>query len=307
MPKKGKKMPVEASNLMPTESNDFMTNIIAKSHAQVKKKDKKKNDISDILGENTLELIDGPKTIKKVGGMTDWSKIKTNGAKAYRSQPVEFWSEVNFFQYFKARCKEKNIVYKEIIDQEIGHAVRTRFINKIKKTFLEKIGQPVTNTMLGEYIDYYINHEIDDVVAVNGVFSSYDITSRRIINRFLNLTNKNKNTQAEPINDQPKNLIDIEHVYSTGGTNLLCTYGIVVPYNWLIIKKNLTPIEAKNVINRFFNDAQNEGDLVVKAIKDTSSKLSPYIDKYQDENVHAMLYEYNLSSVDFSVDGNSYF
>jgi hypothetical protein len=53
------------------------------------------------------------------------------------------------------------------------------------------------------------------------------------------------------------------------------------------------------VIKKFFDDAYNEGELVAKAIKDITKKLSPYNQGMEDQNVYEMLRTYGINNIIF--------
>lgn len=307
MAKKGKKMSAKADVLNSHSGDTFIQNVIAKSHKQVYKSTEKKtanNDLDDILGENTLQLING-ETVEKRAKTIEWKNIKTGNS--FYKMPVELWTDTNMFSTLRALCKASNQEYAHMIDSQIGVAVRGRFINRLRALIAEKLNATVSNRRLFDYINYFVNYEIDEYVAANGKFSIYDFTAKRSVSRFIKYTNKEVQVDVEKESNFKINLIDIESVYKSGGTNLMLSYGIVIPYNWLIQKKNLTSSQAKNVVCRFYQDAIKQGKEFVSGIIGVTKKLAPYPVGYGDENVHAMLHELNVDSIVFGENGKEYF
>ena len=307
MAKKGKKMSAQADMVNSLGGDTFIENVIAKSHKQVYKSKQKKtanNDLDDILGENSLQLIDGGK-VEKRAKTIEWKNIKAGIS--YFKMPVELWTDTNMFSTLRALCKSSNQEYANVIDSQIGVAVRGRFINRLRAVIAEKFNATVSNRRLFDYINYFVNYEIDDFVAANGKFSVYDFTDKRSVSRFMKYTNKEIPVDVEKENNSKINLIDIEAVYNLGGTNLMLSYGIVIPYNWLLQKKNLTSSQAKNVVCKFYQDAIKQGKEFMSEIIGVTKKLAPYPTRYGDENVHAMLHELNVDSIVFDANGKEYF
>jgi hypothetical protein len=112
MAKKEKKNSMTNNSLF-DDNIDFMGQIIAKSHKQTQKKKKAENDICNILGDNTLELIESktPVTSDKKYGVMDWSDL--NLPKSYYLTPIELWSDCKIFSFFKSACKSKSVEYKD--------------------------------------------------------------------------------------------------------------------------------------------------------------------------------------------------
>ena len=307
MAKKGKSMSVGTNSLGSAENDVFMQNVIAKSHNQVKKykyTQAKNNDLDDILGENSLQLVDNESKEQKAK-LVDWKNIKSSGK--YHKLPVELWSDTNMFSGLRSLCKSKNNEYANIISSEIGIAVRGRFINKLRVLLADKMHTSICNRTLYNYIAYFVGYEIDEYVAASGKFSVYDFLSKRSVNRFVKYTNKEIAVDVEKEKIYKEAPSNIESIYNLGGTNLLLSYGIVIPYNWLLQKKYLTASQSKSVVTKFYQDAGKEGKEFLNEIKQITKKYSPYLSSYGDENIHAMLYEFGFPTIVFDENGKGYF
>lgn len=291
---------------MQIEAKDSMLDILARSKAQTQnnnKTPKNKIELEKFLENDTLELFDDDKP--KKAKVSDWKNIKFR--KKYLSMPVELWSNTNIFSYFKKICGDKNETYKDLLDQYIPIARRDYFIKELFKKFEVYTGKKIDNVTLKQYLEYYVDHELEREVATSGKFSTYNVLSRKNIIKFNNIkTTENFMETDEIVGKSAQKYDTIDSVYETGGVNLLVKYGIVIPFVWLSAKKNLTHAEATKVIESFLKDASVEGPLVIETVKQMTNQLSPYPSQYLNVDLEKLMQKHKISHVTFESNGKMY-
>lgn len=275
---------------IPMKNNDLLLDILVQSHQQSAAK-VKQSSVDDLVSEN-LEIVDD-KTTKKKKSTIEWKDIKKSHG--FQSKPVEVWSNAVLFRYFKSLCVQKNIVYKEIIDTEIGCARIGAFIQEVKNNYKSIAGKQPENCEIKSYLEYFVSFEIDKYVAKHATFTIYALRNQRPIKNYLSFVNKNNsncvtedigntvktNILEQEITDQKcahKNIIDadIEAAYAAGGFQMLSEFGLVHSIDFLCRCKNLGLDNSIKVVNRFFVDAQKEGITISKSILQITEKNSPY-------------------------------
>jgi hypothetical protein len=290
MPKRGKKMQ--------TETKDFMGDILAQSQKDANKgispKAKKKNSLLDIIGEDELEIVDGPTSIKKTNGqktgVCKWKDIKAS--KGFNTIHPDLWSDKAMFNYLRYLCVKKDKRLGDKISLTIGPAIHARFTKRIKEELERRLAAPPSNSIVKTYIEWFVEEELN---VEN--FDLYDFCSRRASQKFVSL-NKHKEVQAVALGNKV-DLSKIEEYYNSGGVAFLMNYGIVFCFSWLLSNKGLSSKESADVIRSFYQDAAKSGPAFIDRIKDITKKMSPYTEKYYDPQLDALLSSLAINEISF--------
>jgi len=291
---------------MKLDSADNFLSILTRSKSDCEKESAKKipkckKDINDFLGDNDVEIVDNGDAKAKIVG---WNEISSR--RKFTNQPVEIWSNVNLFMYFKSICAKKNIEYKEKIECDIGLARRSIIINELFTKFEVYTGNKVDNVIIKNYMDFYVNKIVDDEVARLGKFNVYSLLHKTNIAKYYKANKQSASETVVADNSHSQNMNTIDTVYETGGVNMLVQYGIVIPFVWFVAKKNLSKSEAAKVIEAFLRDAKVEGELVHNMIEDMTVKLSPYPLSYVSEELEKIMNKHKITKVKFSINGKMY-
>jgi hypothetical protein len=280
MEKKGKKMQ--------TSADDMMLGILSRSH---------KDTANRVSSKDTLEIIDVPSKPAKI---CKWKDIKVK--KAYATVPVSEWGSKKFFLYFRSLCGDKDKSLKEVFDSSIGVARQAAFIDSVKQEFLKKTDKVVTKETLKEYIEWFVSTQLDSLVS-SSQFTIYCLKYERYISRFLK---ENDNKQLVVEETKIIDFSNIDKMFDSGGVNFLLSYGLVISFVWLHKKKNLSSVDAKEAIVRFYKDATRSGDAIAAKIRDVTAKFSPYSPDYIDRNLEELLKTCKVERVEFTNKGKKY-
>lgn len=294
------------------DGSDFVTNLLMQSYQKASKgispKDKtKQDDISDILNEqkeDKLEIVDDKNfrsLVKPILGSIEWEQVKSVKKNKY-DIPADMWSDRLFFSYYKYCCAKIDEQYKDKIEYDIGIAVSGRMIKEIKKHIIAKQGKEFLHSTFKSYIEWFASNELLAIVNSGKLFSGYDLSQKRIINKFLVQNSKRNNSniiQNEIIIKEVVDMSQIPNSYSKGGINFLSDYGIVICFKWIVEFKKKTEDQAYNVIKRFYKDAEKESKEVAENIINKTIKLSPYESGYHSKKIELLLSDLNIKGIIF--------
>lgn len=283
---------------MQTETRDLMGDILAQSQKDANKgispKAKKKNSLLDIIGEDELEIVDGPATIKKANsqktGVCKWKDIKSS--KGFNTIHPDLWTDKAMFNYLRYLCIKKDKSLGDKISLTIGPAIHARFIKRIKEELERRLASPPSNAIVKTYIEWFVEEEINVET-----FDLYDFCSRRASQKFVSL-NKHKEVQGVALGNKV-DLSKIEEFYNSGGVAFLMNYGIVVCFSWLRSNRGLSSKESREVIQSFYNDAAKSGTAFIERIKDITKKMSPYSEKHYDTQLDELLKSIAIHEISF--------
>lgn len=283
---------------MQTETKDFMGDILAQSQKDASKgispKAKKKNSLLDIIGEDELEIVDGPVTTKNTSGqktgVCKWKDIKTS--KGFNTIHPDLWTDKAMFNYLRYLCIKKDKRLGDKIAVTIGPAIHARFTKRIKEELERRLSSPPSNSIVKTYIEWFIEEELNVET-----FDLYDFCSRKTSQKFVSL-NKHKEVQGVALGNKV-DLSKIEEYYNSGGVAFLMNYGVVVCFSWLLSGRGLSPKESREVIQSFYQDATKSGPAFVERIKDITKKMSPYAEKHYDPQLDALLKSLAINGISF--------
>lgn len=263
---------------MRTEVTDFMNSILSKSQQDAKngispKEKRKQLDISDILEENTLEIVENSiptqKSSNKKTGNCKWEDVK--GTSYYFKVPVELWSDTKIFCYFRYLCGKKDKGLRTKIAMSIGPALHARFIKRLRDELSKKLDYTPTNSLIKRYVEWFVQ-----VVDVNK-FDLYDVCNSSYIKKFINLNIHKEKSKDSFAHDMDK----IEECYNAGGVFFLVNYGITNCFSWLIENKGKSDKEAKDLLGSFYKDASRSNLVFSEKIKEITKNTYPS-SKYKD-------------------------
>lgn len=264
-------------------------------------KDKKPQaSLHDVLGENSLEVYGEETSVKKTRskyekkGTRNWLKTRTSGMSEYLTDPVDAWDATHFFYYFK-KCfqnKYKNSAYDLTLRAGVTmmKSLKNRFVNDFKE-------KPLNPQMVKDYIDWFFSHESEKMEKEDGDFYVHAILQKRLIKSFINQYKKASLLSEEVIDDEVS-FEDMENSFAASRIGFMMTYGVVVVFNWLMIKKNRSETEAKNIVMAIIKDTMKEGGRSVDRIVSSTKRFSPYPFGYCKRELTDVLSSLNIKATD---------
>lgn len=212
------------------------------------------------------------KEVELIGEGIDFKEIKIHRKKRGIQDKVADWNSLDFGLYLSK-------VYYKKFTTRIGLYTRACESEMLilKDCLLEQLGE-VDNFILKSYIDFYFESGYpEDSIRKYGSFYINNMRNPSIILKF-------KKNYVKPDNKVISNLkkedslsvkeSDLETSYYLGNENLVLQYGIIIPINWLVMKKNYNIKEAIELISKAYIS------LIKKNLKDKviemTEKYSPY-------------------------------
>jgi hypothetical protein len=85
----------------------------------------------------------------------------------------------------------------------------------------------------------------------------------------------------------------------------MMTYGAVIVFNWLMMKKNKSEIEAKKIVMAIINDTTKEGEQGVDRIVSATKRFSPYPVDYCKKELSSILNSFKIKATDVIFSENA--
>jgi len=233
----------------------------------LKKAVKKSNsEINDNLKIEPVELT-GKKIPKERIG---YNKIRSNNFYIIKENILD-WSNKDFALYTSKKFSEK---YSEYWDVRIMGV--TTYIGRIKESLFDAIGF-CDNITLKNYIDFFFDNYIDQIKSeTGGMFFIKSLRRSYIIEAFFENYKYSPSLPIKLIVIDKGSIkeLDLEKSYLIGNESMVLKYGIVLPINYLIIKKLYSKEKAIDVIGSAVRNIKNVSGLGV--IINRTADFSPY-------------------------------
>lgn len=242
------------------------------------RKKKKKKVKKTIESESNSATIDNQEGF----GITDvrvefCSYDKINGRrKIVEKNNLEEWGAFDFFYYAQKKYIGR---YSSSWGLNVGGS--SVEINRIRDKFYDLFGF-CCNLIMRDYIDFFFNNYIDTIVRSEGAFYFSQMHKEKMIcefydgydfpQSFSNYTNGEKERDKGPITNH-----EIKEAFMIGDTSLISNYGIVISFNWLIVVKKMSSIDATRLVVSACRDMLDKG--MVGVIKSATELYSPYPSK----------------------------
>ncbi len=239
------------------------------------RKKKKKKIKKTIESESDSTIIDNQEGF----GITDvyvefCSYDKINGRrKIVEKNNLEEWGAFDFFYYAQKKYIDR---YSSQWDLNVGGS--SVEINRIRDKFYDLFGF-CCNLIMRDYIDFFFDNYIDTIVRSEGAFYFSQMRKEKMMcefydgydfpQSFLNYTKGEKENDKGSVTNQ-----EIKEAFMIGDTSLISNYGIVISFNWLIVVKKMSSLDATKLVVSACRDMFDKG--MVDVIKSATEIYSPY-------------------------------
>jgi hypothetical protein len=247
--------------------------VVLKDLSSSKKGPKKKSDVIKDSSSITLDSGEGLQITNVGTQYEDWRNIKSK--KQYKTKNnIEEWGACDFFYFAKQLYQDK---YHESWNLRVGGC--SVEINKIRDKLSDICGF-VSNLMMKDYIVFFFKNDID-YYKKNGGFYFAQMRYDRHIAYFIDhydygnsFASHVKKEKTDNLKTCSVNQEDIAKSYKVGDTTLLCSYGIVIALNWLVLNKKLSQEQAVKLVEETGLMLKANGLLSV--VKNATEMYSPY-------------------------------
>lgn len=245
------------------------------------KKINKKNKIKEkniVINNPSFSNGEGLAVCSSEQKLMEWSELKIKKNVFKEKSSIDEWNTHDFFRY-TSELYDKTFKRDGFWNLRLGGASL-----EIKKLYdlLEGTFGFKTNLMVKDYIDYFFKYFAKKYKSKNGNFyfsqlrndevivsfsSNYDF--KKSMNDYLSKNNKNDVSHS-------LDLKDVNASYKVSTFSLLLNYGIIIPFNWLLLNKK---IDKDIVIKRISDDLKKAVDEnIIDVIIKKTEEYSPYPD-----------------------------
>jgi len=193
--------------------------------------------------------------------------------KIVKKNSLEEWGAFDFFYY-----TEKKYVDKYTHGMGLNVGGNSVEINRIRDRFYDLFGF-CCNLIMRDYIDFFFDHYIDQLIEHDGAFYFNQMRNDKIICEFQEGYNFSESFLRYLESEKPKDKDTlsskvIQEAYMISDTSLVSNYGIVISLNWLIKVKKISPTDASRMVVSACRELASKG--MVDVIKSATETYSPY-------------------------------
>lgn len=269
---------------MGKEIDSILKKAVQKSDLEVN------NKMMDVLNIRQVDIINKNNSEDRTG----YDKIKSNNFYTIKEDVLD-WSNKDFALYISKKFSDKYFEYWDVRIMGV-----TTYMGRIKESLFEAIGF-CDNITLKNYIDFFFDNHIDNIKnETGGKFYLKSLRRSYIIEEFLESYKYSPSINEKQFIKDKKDLteLDLEKSYLVGNETMVLKYGVVLPINYLVIKKEYSMEKAVDVIRSAVRNIKNVSglDVIIKRTHD----FSPYSDKLPFNNMSEIISI--LGKSDFSED-----
>jgi len=240
------------------------------------KKDKRKNKKKDVKIKD-IERRDGVILKSDPIKCINYKDIRYRKCFEIKENILE-WSSRDFVLYAKDLYYKK---YNKDCGLQIPMACKT--INELKLD-VENIFISCNNILIKDYIDFFFNNYLDNIINQGKDFYFSQLKNYDIITVFYN--NYGEIREKNKIDKNLTNILNnkiMESLYFLDKESFVYKYGIILSINWLIFKHSLTPGKAKSSVNKICKIAYYKK--LFNIIEKSTEQFSPYPDWFKVKKV----------------------
>jgi len=262
------------------------------------------DDVLDILGENKLDIIDeNGNSIDPNNqcGEIDWDSIKSPSKHInFMNKPLEEWGGKQLFLHLKYAVTKK---YDKPWEN-IAIAGGIQSIRLLGEEISKLSGKPPSSPkIIKAYLDWFVLNEIDSQIAKKGDFFMSSLRNKILIKRFLKQYHEDAVIEQDTspvIKETEVNFDNMDDLFRTSKLLFMTKYGVVITFNWLLLKKGFTFDKAKQIVEGVLKDVLKMDVSIAKEIAKATKSFSPYPVSYKTIGLDSLLDMVQEKNIQFS-------
>ena len=239
-----------------------------------KKVKNKKRKIKTNSKETSYSNKEGLNLDVSDASVVDWKDIKSSRKYFKKKDSLDEWTTFDFFNYTSE-------VYERIFKKDgfwnLRRGGASLELNKIADLLEDNFGFK-TNLMIRDYIDFFFKYFAKKYKSKNNNFYFSQLRKDEVIKSFVDSYNFEESFRR--FSDQKENnykciyVKDINASYKNGMFYFLLSYGIIIPFNWLLFNKKMNKKDVIKSIMLNLNKAKEEN--VLDVVLKKTQLYSPY-------------------------------
>lgn len=214
------------------------------------------------MSKDPINWINVKKVSSKSKPLSDWNK-KDN---------INNWYELYYKRYGKSITGVKPwcSLYNSL--EQISHSLSIQ------------LNSECSNQLLQEYFQWFFDNIADTMLLKNKNIQFIQLTYMNILFKFVKY--KKELNSASHVIDKGTDLSlsALESSYGLGMSYFISSFGIVVPWIYLVRVKKKTLHESNEIIKKAFDKLVKKNSEILGVIKEKTKELGPYPDLFELPN-----------------------